>query len=180
MEKIKKTLTIIIICLTLLFVNILQFTVFQKFAMFNIIANIIIVFFVFLSTYTNKIFAYILALIYGMLIDIRYSSPVGITAFALIILIELTIKFNLLLYVNSRIATMIKIFLLTIIFEFIRYLLRVIVLSFDMEIFEFIKIVIVEAIFNMFILMAIYDLFRNLGEITDEIFNKKNILSRYF
>lgn len=176
----RKALTIIILILALLLVNILQFTIFQKYTMFNVIANIIIIFFMFLATYTNKTYSYILAIIYGFFIDIRYANPVGTTSFALIIVIELTIKLNLLLYINSRIATMLKVFLITLIFEFIRYLLRVIILSFNIEIIEFIKIVSVEAIFNMLILMVIYGGFKFLGERTDEIFNKKNVLTRYF
>lgn len=176
----KKILTVFILILVLLLINILQYTLFQKYMMFNIVANIIVIFFIFLSTYTNRIYAYIFAIFYGFLIDIRYGNPIGITTFALIILIELTIKFNLLLYVNSRIATMIKVFLLTIIYEFVKYILRVVILSFDIEVLEFFKIVSIEAIYNMLILMVIYSVFKILGEITNEIFNKKNVLTRYF
>lgn len=176
----RKVVSTIILILVLIIVHLLQFTVFKKFTMFNILANILIIYFVFLSTYTNKILSYILALFYGFFVDIGYGNPIGITSFAIILIIELTTRLNLLLYVNSRIATMIKIFFLTIIFEFTRHLLRVVILSFNIEIIEFLKIVSVEALYNMLILMVIYPLFKYGGELTDAIFNKKNILTRYF
>lgn len=176
----KKTLTILILIVLMILLHLIQVTVFRKWTMFGVLANIVIVYFIFLSTYTNKILAYILAFSYGFMVDIKYASPIGTTAFALIILIEITVRLNLLLYINSRIATMIKVFLLTVIFEFVKYLLRLIILSFDIEILEFLKIVAIQATFNMLILMVIYPLFKYSGELINEIYNKKNILTRYF
>ncbi len=176
----KKILTLILLVLALFVTHILQFTIFAKYTMFNVLANIIIIFFIFLSTYTNKIHSYLFAIVYGFLVDIRYSNPIGGTVVALIILIELTVLLNQLLYINSRLATMIKIFILTIIFEITKYILRVVVLSFDIEIIEFFKIVSIQATYNMLIIMVAYPLFKYAGELTSEILNKKNILTRYF
>lgn len=176
----KKTLVIFILILVLIISHLLQYTIFKKFTMFNVMANIVLLFFVFVATYTNKGFSYILSFIYGFFVDIRYGNPIGVTAFALIILIELTIALNLLLYVNSRIATMIKILFLTIIFELVKYILRVILLSFDIDLISFGEIVLIEGIYNMLILMVIYPLFKYSGEITDEIYNRKKVLTRYF
>lgn len=176
----KKLLTIISLILVLLLTYILQYTIFAKFAMFNILANIIVIFFIFLATYTNKIYSYLIAIIYGFLVDIRYSNPIGGTVFALIFIIELTVRLNSLLYVNSRLATMIKVFILTIIYEFIKYILRAIILSFDIEIIEFLSIAAIQAIYNMLITMVIYPLFKYGGELASEILNKKNLLTRYF
>ena len=176
----KKTLTLILLALALFVTYLLQFTIFAKYTIFNVLANIIIIFFIFLSTYTNKIYSYFFAIIYGILVDIRYSNPVGGTAFAFIILIEITVRLNLLLYINSRLATMIKVFIITIIYELIKHILRVVILSFDIEIIEFLKIVSIQATYNMLIIMVIYPLFKYAGELTSEILNKKNILTRYF
>lgn len=176
----RKVLTIISILLVLFVIHVIQFTVLTKFTMFNIFANTIIIFFIFLATYTNKIYSYLIAIIYGFLVDIRFTNPIGGTVFALIILIELTVRLNSLLYVNSRLATMIKIFILTIIYEFLKYLLRVVILTFDIEILEFLTIVSIQAIYNMLIVMVIYPLFKYGGELANEILNKKNILTRYF
>ena len=100
--------------------------------------------------------------------------------FSLIMLIEITINLNNLLYINSRLATMIKIFCISFIFELVRYLLRVLILEFDLQILSFVQIVSIEALYNMLILMVIYPLFKWAGEVTDEIYNKKEVLTRYF
>lgn len=176
----KKVLTIFMLLLILFITYLLQFTVFAKYTMFNVLANIVIIFFIFLATYSNKIYSYIIAIIYGFLVDIRYANPVGGTVFALILIIELTVRLNSLLYVNSRLATMIKVFILTIVFEFAKYMIRVIILTFDVELLEFFKIVSIQAIYNMLIIMVVYPIFKYGGELVNEILNKKNILTRYF
>ncbi len=176
----KKVLTIILLILSMLLFHVLQHTIFQRFTIFNIFANIIVIFFVFLSTYTNKVYSYILAIVYGFLVDIKFGNPIGSTAFSLIISIEVSIRLNSLLYINSRIATMLKIFFITIIYEFSRYLLRAVILSFDIELLEFLKIVSIQAGYNMLILMVIYPAFKYIGEITDQSLHKSNILTRYF
>lgn len=176
----RKTLTIILLILNMLLFHFLQHTIFQKFMMFNIFANIIIIYFIFMATYTNKVYSYILAIIYGFIVDIKFSNPIGTTAFALIILIEVSIRLSSLLYINSRIATMLKIFFITIIFELSRYILRAVILVFDIEIIEFLKIVAIQAIYNMLILMVIYPAFKYIGEVTDQTLHKSNILTKHF
>lgn len=176
----KKTITVILLILSLLLFHILQHTIFQKFTMLNVFANIIIIIFVFFATYTNKIYSYLLAIIYGFLVDIKYGSPIGSGAFSLIILIELTIRLNSLLYVNSRIATMLKIFFITIIFEFSRYILRAVILSFDIEFFNFLRIVSIQSTYNMLLLMVVYPVFKYLGELTDQVLHETNVLTRNF
>lgn len=176
----KKTVIYFILILMVIPIHLFQILVLDNFRAFNVAANIFIIYLIFLSTYTNKTTSYIFALIYGLMFDISASNPVGITPIAAICIIELTILLNKILYINSRIATMMKALLLVIAYEVIRYVIRAIILKFSIEILPCINIALIEGIYLMLIMMLIYPVYKKIGDITDEKLNEKNVLTRYF
>ena len=68
----------------------------------------------------------------------------------------------------------------TIIYEVTVYVLQIIVFDINIEVLSFIKILLLETIYNIFIIIILYPLIRNFGyEVESEIKGDK-ILTRYF
>ena len=69
---------------------------------------------------------------------------------------------------------------LTIIYEVIVYFANYFVFSTSIEMWSFIRILIIEVIFNLFITIIIYPLFQKFGYYIENEFKGNRILTRYF
>ena len=67
----------------------------------------------------------------------------------------------------------------TLICEIISYIYKIINGA-SIELLAFLKIVLVEIIFNLMIIIIIYPLIRKLGEKLEQVFNEDKILTKYF
>lgn len=67
----------------------------------------------------------------------------------------------------------------TLICEIIAYIYKIINGD-SIEVLTFLKIVLIEIIFNLMIIIIIYPLIRKLGEKLEQVFNEDKILTKYF
>ncbi|HJJ03627.1 MAG: hypothetical protein ACI4VO_03230 [Clostridia bacterium] len=67
----------------------------------------------------------------------------------------------------------------TLICEIIAYIYKIINGA-SIEVLTFLKIVLIEIIFNLMIIIIIYPLIRKLGEKLEQVFNEDKILTKYF
>lgn len=67
----------------------------------------------------------------------------------------------------------------TLICEIIAYIYKIINGA-SIEVLTFLKIVLIEIIFNLMIIIIIYPLIRELGEKLEQVFNEDKILTKYF
>ena len=67
----------------------------------------------------------------------------------------------------------------TLICEIIAYIYKIINGA-SIEVLTFLKIVLIEIIFNLMIIIIIYQLIRKLGEKLEQVFNEDKILTKYF
>lgn len=67
----------------------------------------------------------------------------------------------------------------TLICEIIAYIYKIINGA-SIEALTFLKIVLIEIIFNLMIIIIIYPLIRKLGEKLEQVFNEDKILTKYF
>ena len=67
----------------------------------------------------------------------------------------------------------------TLICEIIAYIYKIINGA-SIEVLTFLKIVLIEIIFNLMIIIIIYPLRRKLGEKLEQVFNEDKILTKYF
>ena len=68
----------------------------------------------------------------------------------------------------------------TIVFEIILYALNIIIFKIDIELKQFIINLLIECIFNSFILIIFYGGMKKLGYYLEENFKGKTFLTRYF
>lgn len=69
---------------------------------------------------------------------------------------------------------------LTFIYELGVYMLNILILNSSIQILSFLKRVIIEMIFNGLLMIIIYPLIRKVSIVCDEIYNNKNIITKYF
>lgn len=68
----------------------------------------------------------------------------------------------------------------TVIYEFGVYLLNSIIIQAALEIIVFLRILLIETLYNVFIVIIFYPLLQKGGHYIEEIFREKKILTRYF
>lgn len=69
---------------------------------------------------------------------------------------------------------------LTFIYELGVYMLNILILNSSIQILSFLKIVIIEMIFNGLLMIIIYPIIKKVSLLCDEIYNNKNIITKYF
>lgn len=69
---------------------------------------------------------------------------------------------------------------MTIVYEFILYLLQIILLAVKIDILPFLKIVGIEMLYNMMIVIIIYPIIQSLGKLIERVFKEKKTLTKYF
>ena len=81
---------------------------------------------------------------------------------------------------DSRITVLVMGIISTIIYEILLYIMRYFILEINVEIMQFIKILLIEVIYNTLIIIILYPLIKFTGyEVENEIKGDK-ILTRYF
>ena len=68
----------------------------------------------------------------------------------------------------------------TIFCEIINYTLQILLVSAEPAFIQFMKIVIIEAIFNAILVIILYPLIQKAGDKTEEIINESKSLMRYY
>lgn len=81
---------------------------------------------------------------------------------------------------DSKITVMLMVIVATIGYETFVYLYKSMVLSSNIEIFMFIRTLLVEILYNTLLTIIIYPLMQKLGYKMEGIFKKPQILTRYF
>lgn len=64
--------------------------------------------------------------------------------------------------------------------EIISYLIQIIIFKLSIDILPFIKIVLIETLYNAMIIIIIYPLIEKAGEILEKVFKEKKILTKYY
>lgn len=81
---------------------------------------------------------------------------------------------------DSKITVMIMVIVATICYEMFVYIYRSVILSSNLELILFFKILTVEVIYNTLITIIIYPIMQKLGYKIEGIFKNPQILTRYF
>ena len=64
--------------------------------------------------------------------------------------------------------------------ELISYIYQIILFKLSIEIFAFIKIVLIEILFNSMIIIIIYPIIERVGILLERIFTEDKVLTRYY
>lgn len=178
--NLKKVVAVILVIVAFLIIYFLQANFFTWFTIAGVKPNLFIIYILFIGLFAGKKLGLILGIIFGLFIDIVIGRQIGISCvmFGIIGLLGEYLDKNF--SKESRITIMLMIAGSTVIYELGCYIFNAITLDINVEIISFLKILLIETIYNLLISIVIYALIQKLGHALEEIFKTKNILTRYF
>ena len=178
--KMKKLLIHVFLILAFIFIYLLQSIFFTNFTIAGVKPNLFVILILFIGLYTGRSIATIYGIFYGILIDLWIGKTIGITSVCLALVGIIAGIFDKNFSKDNRLIIVFVGALSTIIYEIAVYTLQIIVFEMNVEILAFIKILLLETIYNILIIIILYPLIRNFGyEVESEIKGDK-ILTRYF
>lgn len=166
--------------LAFIIIYLLQANVFPHFTIAGVMPNVFIIFILWIGLFTNTTQAIIFGIIMGISLDLIYGEVIGITAIMFCIIGYLGAYFDKNFSKESKLKVVVMVIGATIIYELGYYSLGGLIIGFDFEWLNFMRIVIFEIIYNVLITIILYPLIQVLGYKVDRVFKKNNILTRYF
>ena len=176
----KKILINISLIITFIIIYLLQTVFFSHFTIAGIMPNIFVILMLFIGLYMGRTMGIIYGISFGIFIDIWIGKSMGFTSVALAIVGLLSGVLDKTLSKDSRITVLLMGIISTIVYEVILYFLQYMFLGINVEVLSFIKILLIEVVYNMLIVIILYPLIKNVGyEIENEVKGDR-ILTRYF
>lgn len=176
----RKTITIAMLIVTFLIIYFLQVNFFNWFTIAGVKPNIFIVFILFISLYAGNKVGIPFGIISGLFLDIILGKNLGTYAIMLGVIGIIGGYFDKNFSKESKITIILMVIGSTFIFEIGSYIIQIIEQSINVEVIEFIKILLIEAIYNTILTIILYPLMQKLGYKIEETFKVQKILTRYF
>lgn len=177
MKKILINFAILLIIFLIMFLETLFF---KKITILLMLPNLLIIFMIFMLDYLDRFTYMTFLVLIGIFIDIIFSMNVGITSAALLVCALIDEVTDNILYQDNRIIYIIRIVMLTFIFNFAYYLFRVVLYNLDIQIFNLITATATVSILNVLIGIVLYRPLKFIGQKIEKFYKKSNILTRYF
>ena len=176
----KKFLSILLIIVSFLIIYFIQSNFFTWFTIANVKPNLFVIFILCIGLFAGKKLGLIFGIIFGFFIDVVIGRQIGISGIMLGLIGLLGEYLDKNFSKESRITIMLMIAASTAIYEIGGYIFNMIALDINVEILQFVRIIIIEVIYNLLITIVIYPLIQKVGHALEEVFKTKNILTRYF
>lgn len=174
----KKTIDIIIIILIFLFIYFLQVNFFTWFNIAGIMPNLFILLLIMIGMFLKKDFGFFFGVVFGLLLDFFIGIRVGIYSIALGLVGLISGLLERSFSKDSKITVMIITLFLTAIFEMIVYILNIFFVGVsNVDIINFLSIVLVECFYNTILIIIVYPLFSKFGSKLEEDFINKSFLN---
>lgn len=176
----KKIISIIFIILVFFILYFLQANFFTWFNISGIMPNLFVIFCLFLGLFPKKKMGIIFGVLFGIYIDLVIGKTIGITG----ILLGLIGFIGELLSKNfskdSRFTIMLMVMFATAVFEVLLYVYNIIKYGLIIEPISFIKILIIEVLFNAILTIIFYPIIKKLGYKLENIYEEKVMITRFF
>ena len=176
----KKTISIVLLILVFFIIYFIQSNFFTWFTIAGIEPNLFVIFVLFIGLFAGKKLGLILGIIFGFYIDVIMGRQIGISGIMLGVVGLLGEYLDKSFSKESRLTIMLMMAGSTIIYEVGCYIFNIITLGVSVEIISFIKILLIEVLYNLIIAVIIYPLIQKMGHALEEVFKSRNILTRYF
>ena len=169
----KKALSILCLILTFFIIYFLQANFFTWFNIATIMPNVYVILVLFIGLFVKRKIGLACGIGFGLYLDIVLGKTIGTSALALGILSKNFSK-------DSRFIVCLMVIGTTAVYEIIVYLLTMLRTEGTVEILAFLKILLIEMLFNGLITIIIYPLIKKAGYYLENLYDDKFILTRYF
>ena len=177
MKKFLINVTLIVIGFIIYF---LQTKFFNWFTIAGVKPNIFVIYVLFIGLFGSRSMGIVYGSIIGVFLDLIFAEKIGSNLFSLTIIGIIATLFDKNFSKDSRITIMFMVFGTTIVFEVISYFINYALYTINVEILNFIKILIIEVIYNIIITIIIYPLMQKFGYYIENEYKGNRILTRYF
>lgn len=176
----KNTIIVISAIFIFLITYFLQINFFNWFTIAGVSPNLFIIIILFLGLFAGKRLGVPLGIFLGILLDFFISKKIGITGIMLGIVGVLAGVLDKNFSKDSRMTIILMTVGITAIYEIGIYFLNYMIISINVEILAFIKILLIEILYNVIITIILYPLLQKAGYYIEESFRGKEILTRYY
>ena len=176
----KKTIINIVLIATIIIVYYLQSNFFSWFNIAGVMPNLFVILVLFVGLFANRTMGTAYGVGAGIILDFLLGERVGIYAVSLGIIGFLAGVFDKNFSKDSRMTIMFMVAGATFIFEILTYLTSYIFLSINVEMLNFIKILLIEIIYNILLTIILYSLIQKFGYYIENEYKGNKILTRYF
>ncbi len=158
----------------------LQANFFSWFNIAGIMPNLFVILILFIGLFGNRTMGTIYGLVVGIILDLMIGNQVGIYSIGLGLIGFVATYFNKNFSKDSRATIMVMVVGATLTFEVLTWLLNYIFVSSHIELLNFIKILVIETIFNLILTIILYPLIQKTGYYIENEYKANTILTRYF
>lgn len=176
----KKTVSVLLMFVTFLIIYFLQSNFFNWFTIAGVKPNLFIILTLFISLFAGVKVGTAYGIFFGLFLDIIIGRTLGISGIMYGIIGILGGYFDKNFSKDSRITIMLMVVGSTLLYEIGNYIISIIQISIQIEFFSFIKILLVEVIYNVILTIILYPIIQKLGYKIEDIFKGQKILTRYF
>ena len=176
----KKTFTVILLIISFFIIYFLQTNFFSWFTIAGVSPNLFIIFILFISLFGGIKVGIPFGIIIGLFLDMIIGKTIGPSTIMLGIVGLIGGYFDKNFSKESRITIMLMIIGSTCIYEIGIYIFQIIQLSVNIEILEFLKVLLIEVLYNTILTIILYSLIQKLGYRLEDTFKGQKILTRYF
>lgn len=176
----KKAIINISLIVTIFIIYLLQANFFSWFHIAGIMPNLFVIIILFIGLFANKTMGTIYGLIVGLLLDFIIGTKIGINTIGLGLIGFLAAVFDKNFSKDSRMTITVMVVVATAIFELLSYILNYVLVSINIEIINFVKILLIEIIYNLMITIIVYPLIQKFGYYIENEYKGNKILTRYF
>ncbi|MBQ8379478.1 MAG: rod shape-determining protein MreD [Clostridia bacterium] len=176
----KKVVCVIVITLIFFVIYFLQANFFNLFTIAGVKPNLFILLMLILGLFAGKKPSVPLGIVLGIVLDLLSGKIIGISSIMFVIIVILADIYDKNFSKDNRMTIMVMVISTTIIYELGIYILSIFKLSINFELISFVKILMIEAIYNALLTIIMYPIIQKLGALLEENFKEQNILTRYF
>ena len=162
------------------FIYYLQENFFDWFTIAGVMPNLFVIYILFIGLFSGRNKGASYGICIGLVLDTIIGNKMGIYTITLGAVGFVSGTFAKNFSKDSRITIMLMVAGLTFVYELIVYLLNYFLLDANLEIFIFLKILVIEVIYNIILTIIIYPLLKKFGYYIEHEYKDDKILTRYF
>lgn len=176
----RKTITIAMLIVTFLIIYFLQVNFFNWFTIAGVMPNLFIILILVIGLFTGRAIGITVGIIAGILLDFFIGKSIGISSIMFGIIGFIGGYLDKSFSKDSRITIILMVILATFVFEVGKYAINIMLYKIPIEMLPFLRLLIVEIIYNVILTIILYPLIKKTGYYMENVFRSKNILTRYF
>ncbi len=176
----KRVIINMVLILVTFIIYFLQLNFFSWFTIDGVKPNLFIILVLFIGLFTSKNLGAIYGMVIGIILDLLTAQKIGFNALILGAVGLLAEIFDKNFSKDNKMTIIVIVSITTIIAETTVYILNYVFLNLNIDMFAFIKILLIETMYNIILSIILYPLIQKFGYYIENEYKGNRILTRYF